>query len=68
MSYKLDNLGWFYRSQMEQYATLPGSLDNKISYYALLTCTVAGFFTIVAGLVQFARLMLSLFVLPGRPV
>ena len=68
MSYKIDNLGWFYRGKMEQYAALPGSLDNKISYYALLTCTVAGFLTIFARLVQFARLMLSLFVLPGRPV
>ena len=68
MSYKLDDLGWFYREMMEPYAALPGSLDNKISHYALLTCTVAGFFTIVAGLVQLARLVLSLFVLPGRPV
>ena len=68
MSYNLDNLGWFYRGKMEQYAILPSSLDNKIAYYALLVCSVAGLFTIVAGLLQFARLMLSLFVLPGRPV
>ena len=68
MSYNLDNLGWFYRGKMGPYATLSGSLDNKFSHYALLTCTVAGFFTIFAGLVQFARLMLSLFILPGKSV
>ena len=68
MSYKLDNLGWFYRGNMEPYAALPDSLDNKVSYYALLTCSVAGFLTIFAGLVQFARLILSLFILPGKPV
>lgn len=68
MSFKLDNLGWFYRGKMEQNAALPESLDHKIVYFTLVTFTVAGFLTIFARLVQSARLILSLFVLPGRPV
>lgn len=68
MSLKLDNLGWFYRGKMEQSAALPESLDHKIVYYVLVTFTVAGFLTISARFMQFARLMLSLFILPGKPV
>lgn len=68
MSFKLDNLGWFYRGKMEQSTALTESLDHKIVYYTLVTFTVAGFLTILARLVQFARLMLSLFVLPGKSV
>ena len=67
MSSKLDNLGWYYRGIMEQTA-LPESLDHWIVYYVLVTFTVAGLFTISARLIQFVRLMLSLFVLPGEPV
>ena len=68
MSLKLDNLAAFYREKMEQSAQLPASLDHWIVYYALLTFTVAGFFTIFGRLSQLARLMLSLFVLPGKSV
>lgn len=68
MSFKLDNLGWFYRGKTEQAAAIPESLDHKIVYYILVSFTVAGFLTIFARLVQFARLLLSLFILPGRPV
>ena len=53
---------------MEQTAPLPESLDHWIVYYVLVTFTVAGFLTISAKLVQFLRLMLSLFVLPGKSV
>ena len=67
MSSKLDNLGWYYRGIMEQ-TVLPESLDHWIVYYVLVTFTVAGLFTISARLIQFVRLMLSLFVLPGEPV
>lgn len=68
MSFKLDNLGWPYRGKMEQSATLPESLDHKIIYYALISFTVIGFLTISARLIQFVRLLLSLFVLPGEPL
>ena len=53
---------------MEQTSPLPESLDHWIVYYVLVTFTVAGFLTISARLVQFVRLMLSLFVLPGKSV
>ena len=68
MSFKLDNLGWFYSGKMEQSTSLPKFLDHKIVYYVLVTFTVAGFLTVAARLIQFARLMLSLFVLPGKSV
>ena len=68
MSFKLDNLGWFYKENMERTAQLPESLDHWIVYYILVTFTVAGFLTISARLAQFVRLMLSLFVLPGKSV
>ena len=68
MFFKLDNLGWFYRGKMEQNAALPESLDHNIIYYTLATFTVVGFLTIFATLVQSARLILSLFILPGTPV
>ena len=53
---------------METAAESSESLDHKIVYYILVTFTVAGFLTILTQFVQFARLMLSLFVLPGKPV
>ena len=68
MSFKLDNLAWFYRGKMEQSTALSESLDQKIIYYALVTFTVTGFLTIFTEIIQLARLMLSLFLLPGRPV
>ena len=68
MSLKLDNLAWFYRGKVDQPAALAESLDHKIVYYALVTFTVTGFLTILVRLVQFVRLMLSLFVIPGKPV
>lgn len=68
MSLKLDSLASFYKGKMASSAPLPESMDHKIVYYTLVTFTVAGFLTIFARLIQFARLMLSLFVLPGRPV
>lgn len=68
MSLKLDSLASFYKEKMASSAPLPESVDHKIVYYTLVTFTVAGFLTIFARLIQFARLMLSLFVLPGRPV
>lgn len=68
MSFKLDNLGWFYRGKMGQPDALPESLDHKFVYYILVTFTVVGFLAIFTRLVQFARLIFSLFVLPGRPV
>ena len=63
MSSNLDQLRSLYRGNMEQPATLPESL-----FYILVTFTVVGFLTISARLIQFVRLILSLFVLPGRPV
>ena len=53
---------------MEGKGSLPESLDHWIVYYMLVTFTVAGFLTISATLFQFVRLMLSLFVLPGKSV
>jgi len=44
------------------------SLDHKIVYALLVACTVTGFFAIALYIVQFIRLMLSLFVLPGKSV
>lgn len=53
---------------MGQSTQLPESLDHWIVNYALLTFTVAGFYTIFGLFLQFARLILSLFVLPGKSV
>ncbi len=47
---------------------VPESLDYKIVYALLVACTVTGFFAIALYIVQFIRLMLSLFVLPGKSV
>ncbi len=63
-----DNLGWFNRGKMEQVMGVPESLDYKIVYALLVACTVTGFFAIALYIVQFIRLMLSLFVLPGKSV
>lgn len=68
MSSKLYNLAWFYRGKMDQSTVLSESLDHKIIYFLLVTSTVAGFLTIFTKFIQFVRLMLSLFVLPGKPV
>ncbi len=53
---------------MEQLTGVQESLDHKIVYALLVTCTVTGFFAIALYIVQFIRLMLSLFVLPGKSV
>ena len=68
MSFMLESLASFYREKMGSSAPLPESMDHKIVYYTLVTFTVAGFLAIFARLLQFVRLILSLFVLPGRPV
>ena len=68
MSSRLDNLAWFYRGNMEQSSALSESLDHKIVYYILVTCTVVGFLTIFSRIIQFARLVLSLYIFPGTPV
>ena len=68
MPMELDNLARFYRRNMENSTPLPKSLDHPVVYYLLVTFTVAGFFTVFARLIQFIRLMLSLFLLPGKPV
>lgn len=68
MSSKLDNFAWFYRGKMEHSTALSESLDHNIVYYILVASTTVGFLTIFARLIQFARLLLSLFVLPGTPV
>lgn len=68
MSPALDNLGWFYRGKMEQATGVPESLDHKIVYTMLVTFTVTGFVAMAFYAMQFIRLMLSLFVLPGKPV
>lgn len=68
MSSSLDNLGWFYRGKVEQATGIKETLDHKIVYALLVTFTVTGFLAIASYIVQFIRLLLSLFVLPGKPV
>ncbi len=68
MSSRLNNLAWFYQGKMEQSSALTESLDHQIVYYVLVTFTVVGFLTIFSRIIQFARLMLSLYILPGTPV
>ena len=68
MSSRIDKLAWFYRGKMDQSSALPESLHHKIVYYLLVTFTVVGFLTISSRLIQFTRLMLSLFIIPGKPV
>jgi len=53
---------------MEQATGAQESLDHKITHALLVAFTVTGFFAIGTYVVQFMRLMLSLFVLPGKPV
>lgn len=68
MAPSLDNLGWFYRGKVQQATGVGESLDQTIIYLCLVTFTVAGFFAIGLYVFQFIRLLLSLFVLPGKPV
>ena len=68
MASNLGNLGWFYRGKMEQATGVPESLDNKIVYFLFNTFAVTGFFVIALYTFQITRLMLSLFVLSGKPV
>lgn len=68
MASSFDNLGWFYRGRREQATTVPESLDHKIMYLLLATFTVTGFFATSLYVVQLIRLILSLFILPGKSV
>ena len=68
MAPSLDNLGWFYRGKVEQAAGMSESLDHKIIYSLLTVLTAIGFGVTFSTLFQLARLLCSLFVLPGKPV
>ena len=68
MAPSLENLGWFYKGKAEQAVGKAESLDHKIVYLLLVLFTVTGFFTILTRLYQYARLITSLFVLPGKSV
>ena len=64
MAPSLDNLGWFYRGKVEQAAGMSERLDHKIIYIL----AAIGFGVTFSTLFQLARLVCSLFVLPGKPV
>lgn len=68
MPLELDKLGWFYRGKGEQATGTPESLNHTIVYFLLATFTVTGFFTISLYIFHFSRLILSLFILPGKSV
>ncbi len=68
MAPSLDNLGWFYRGKVEQAAGMSEPLDHKIIYSLLTVFTAIGFYVTFSTLFQLARLVCSLFVLPGKPV
>ena len=53
---------------MEHATGVQESLDHKIFHYLMVTFTVVGFFAIFLRLAQAIRLLLSLFVLPGKSV
>jgi len=53
---------------MQQASTVPESFDHRVVYFLLVTFTVAGFFAVALYITHFLRLMLSLFVLPGKSV
>ena len=68
MAPSLDNLGWFYRGKVEQTTGMSEPLDHKIIYSLLTVFTAIGFYVTFSTLFQLARLVFSLFVLPGKPV
>lgn len=68
MAPDLDSRGWYHGKELEQATGIQESLNHKMLYALLATCTATGFVAIAAYLVQFIRLMLSLFVLPGKSV
>jgi len=68
MAPSLDDLGYFYGKKMDQATGVQESFDHKVLHALLVTCTVTGFFAIALYTIQFMRLMLSLFVLPGKSV
>ena len=53
---------------MDQATNVPESLNQKIVDLSLVTFTVTGLFVVALYTFQFFRLMLSLFVLSGKPV
>lgn len=62
------NMGWYWRGRTEQEFETPESLAHKIIYSMLVTFTLTGFLLFLAWSVRLVRLLLSLFVLPGKPV
>jgi len=66
MAQSWENIVWFYSGKLSKQT--PESLDHKIFYGLLSLFTLTGFLYLLYLLVQFTRLLLSLFVLPGKPV
>ena len=68
MAASLHNVGWFYRGKLEQATGAPEAPEHKIIYFLWVSLTVIGFLTIASCVIQFIRLVFSLFILPGKPV
>ena len=63
-----ESLSWFHSGKMQPTTDVPESFDHRIVYFLLVTFTVTGFLTFSLYVTHFTRLVLSLFILPGRSV